>query len=351
MRAGKTEWVPTGLIAVCFAVSLTSSDSRPWRPLTPGYGGDAAEVAQAFLESLDDAARTRAVFPFDGEERFDWHFVPRERKGLPLEAMTPDQRRAAHALLQSVLSSQGYLKATGVMQLEGILGALTNSTRRNPEDYYFQIFGTPGHDDPWGWRFEGHHISLNFTSPTNDVTVTTPSFLGSNPHEVRGGPYAGWRLLGAEEDRARELLALLNEAQRTKAIIADSAPRDIITGNDRQARLERFEGLPASEMNDVQREALLYLIGEYVHNARPDIARAQMEKIHEAGIDNLYFAWAGSVRRGEGHYYRVHGPTVLLEYDNTQGNANHVHSVWRDLEDDFGEDLLRKHYEQHDHHQ
>jgi hypothetical protein len=349
MRASKTEW--ESLIAVCFLVFLMASDSRPWRSAPSSYGGDVAAAAEAFLGSLDDATRARAVFPFDGEERFDWHFIPRERKGLPLKDMTGEQRTAAHVLMQSVLSSQGYLKATGVMQLEGILGALTNSARRDPEDYYFQIFGTPGQDDPWGWRFEGHHISLNFTSATNEMTVATPAFMGSNPAEVRGGPFAGWRLLGAEEDRARTLLGMLSEAQRAKAIIADTAPRDIITGNDRHARLERFEGLPASEINDIQREALLYLIGEYVHNARPDIARARMEKIHEAGIDNLYFAWAGSVRRGEGHYYRVHGPTVLIEYDNTQGNANHVHSVWRDLEDDFGEDLLRKHYEESDHQQ
>lgn len=351
MRAGKTEGAPVSLVAACVLVSFASSDSAVWRPPTRAYDRDVATAAVTFLESLDNEARARAVFPFDGEERFDWHFIPRERQGLPLEAMTPDQRNAAHALLQSVLSSQGYLKATGVMQLEGILGALTNSSRRNPQDYYFQIFGAPGRGDPWGWRFEGHHISLNFTSPTNDVTVTTPSFMGANPHVVGGGPYAGWRLLGAEEDRARALLGSLSEGKRARAIIVDTAPRDIITGNDRRARLERFEGLPASEMNSAQREALLALISEYVHNAKPDIARAQMEKIREAGIENLYFAWAGSMRRGEGHYYRVHGPTVLFEYDNTQGNANHVHSVWRDVENDFGDDLLRRHYEENDHQQ
>lgn len=345
MRAMKIE-------AACLVAVLALSDIPAHAPVATGYGGDMVAAAEAFLATLDDEARARGVFAFDDEERFNFHFIPRARNGLPLEDMTQEQRSTAHLLMQSVLSSQGYLKATGVMQLEGILGALENRPgRRNPEDYYFSIFGTPASDAAWGWRFEGHHISLNFTSVTGDVVVTTPAFMGSNPHVVVGGPHAGRRLLGAEEDLARALLSMLNGEQREKAVIADSAPRDIITGADRQASLERFEGLPAREMNDVQREALMQLVGEYVHNMRPEIARAQMEEIHAAGVDNLYFAWAGSLQRGEGHYYRVHGPSILLEYDNVQGGANHVHSVWRDSSDDFGGDLLRKHYEQSDHHQ
>ena len=342
----------TTIEAACLFTVLAFSDAPAHAPVATGYGGDMVAAAEAFLATLDDDARAKGVFAFDDEERFNFHYIPRARNGLPLEDMSQEQRSAAHLLMQSVLSSQGYLKATGVMQLEGILGALENRPgRRNPEDYYFSIFGTPASDAAWGWRFEGHHISLNFTSVTGDVLVTTPAFMGSNPHVVGGGPNAGWRLLGAEEDLARALLSLLNDGQRQQAVIADSAPRDVITGADRQASLERFEGLPAQEMNDVQRDALMQLVGEYLHNMRPEIARAQMEKIHSAGVSNLYFAWAGSLQRGEGHYYRVHGPTILLEYDNVQGGANHVHSVWRNLTDDFGGDLLRKHYEESDHHQ
>jgi hypothetical protein len=332
------------LVAVGVAMVLRPSDMA--------FHGEAmVGAADTFLGLLDAESRARAVFPFGDEERFNWVFVPASRQGLPLKDMSPEQRRAAHALLQTILSSQGYLKATGVMQLEGILGTIENRPeRRDPEDYYVSIFGTPSSDAAWGWRFEGHHLSLNFTSVTNEVVVSTPSFMGTNPHRVPSGANTGWRVLGAEEDIARDLLRLLDNAQRGRALIAAEAPNDIITSNDRRVMLEEFEGLPAAEMTDAQRGVLTRLIEEYVHNLDHDAAHAQMQEILGAGFDNVYFAWAGSSTPGEGHYYRVHGPTFLIEYDNTQNNANHVHSVWRDLTDDFGEDLLRRHYDEADHH-
>ncbi len=309
------------------------------------------EAAQAFLDLLDDDARRKAHMDFESKERFNWHFVPRSRNGLPLKAMNDAQREATHALLQSALSEQGYRKATNVIELEGILGALENNpTRRDPENYYVTIFGTPSKEAPWGWRFEGHHLSLNFSSVTNEVTATTPAFFGANPAEVPRGARKGWRVLAAEEDRARALLGMLDATQRDRAMIAKTAPRDIITGADRHARLQGFEGLPAASMTPAQRDTLLRLVEAYTHNMPPDVAAATWAKIEEAGIDRLHFAWAGSDRRGQGHYYRIHGPTLLLEYDNTQNNANHIHTVWRGFDNDFGEDLLRKHYEESGHH-
>lgn len=308
------------------------------------------EAAQAFLDVLDDDARARAQWPFDDDERFNWHFIPRQRQGLPLKAMTPAQREAAHALLQNALSAQGYKKTTDVRELERLLGVLEdNPAYRDPDNYYVTIFGTPSKDAPWGWRFEGHHLSLNYTSVT-DHLAATPAFFGANPAEVPRGDHKGWRVLAAEEDRARALLGLLDDAQRARAMIAAAAPRDVITGADRHARLERVEGLPAAAMTPAQRDTLLRLVEEYVHNMPPAVAAAQWAKMEEAGLDKLHFAWAGSARRGEGHYYRIHGPTILIEYDNTQNDANHVHAVWRGLDDDFGEDLLRKHYEEREHH-
>ncbi|MDX1578262.1 MAG: DUF3500 domain-containing protein [Gemmatimonadota bacterium] len=309
-------------------------------------------AARTFLAGLDGDERARATWSLDDEARFDWHFVPREREGLPLEDMSAGQRADAHALLGSVLSSRGYLKATGAMQLEGILGEIEGRPeRRDPDDYYVSIFGAPSADEPWAWRFEGHHLSLSFTSVPGAIPAVTPSFIGSNPHVVGEGPYAGWSLLGAEEKLARELLGLLDHEQRSRAIIAAEAPSDIVTGNARRVELEGYEGLPASDMRDDQRQALLRLLGEYLHNAAHDIAAGEMERLHEAGLDRLHFAWAGGTEPGEGHYYRIHGPTVLIEYDNVQGGANHVHSVWRDPQNDFGDDLLRRHYEEADHHQ
>lgn len=308
-------------------------------------------AAQDFVALLDSAQMMKAVYAFDDETRFDWHFVPRERTGLPFRDMTADQRAAGHALLRSTLSAAGYLKATGIMHLEQILGVLENRPeRRDPEAYFFWIFGTPSTAEPWGWRFEGHHLSMNFTSVADSLTVTTPSFLGANPATVPSGPFAGTRFLAAEEDLARALVLSMSDTQRARAIISDEAPRDIITGAEREVSLTTMDGLPASDMTADQRARLRRLIMEYVGNMEHDIAHRQLAKLEAAGMGRLHFAWAGSVEPGRGHYYRIHGPTVLIEYDNTQNDANHVHSVWRDLTDDFGGDLLRRHYDEADHH-
>ncbi|HET6567295.1 MAG TPA: DUF3500 domain-containing protein [Rhodothermales bacterium] len=337
----------TGVLASCvllIALALTH-DLPSLLGNAPGHA-DMREAAQAFLNTLDAEARARAQFPFDSEERFDWHYIPKERLGLPLADMTLEQRRAAHALMHTALSTQGYLKATSIMRLEDILKQIGDApATRDPERYYFSVFGTPAGDQPWGWRLEGHHLSLNYSSVTDQLMAVTPEFMGSNPAEVRTGPYSGLRVLAAEEDLARNLLHSLSPTQLKKAVIQTEAPREIITGNSRKVLLTTFDGLPASEMTQAQRDLLLRLIHEYTHNMREDVAQEQDQKIRDAGIEKLYFAWAGGLEHGQPHYYRVHGPTVLFEYDNTQNDANHIHTVWRDLTGDFGEDLLLEHYQ------
>jgi hypothetical protein len=309
------------------------------------HQADLLAAAQAFLATLDGEQRSRATRPFDDGERFEFFFTPVERTGLPLKDMTLEQRDAALRLLKTATSTRGYLKATGVMHLEGILAMIEGRPdRRNPENYHFWIFGTPSRDRPWGWRFEGHHISLNFTS-ADGVTVSNPSFIGANPALVPSGPFAGWRLLAAEEDLGRALVTSLTPAQRARAIISETAPRDILTGNQRRAGLERMEGLAVGEMTEEQKALFIRLLAEYVENADPAIAGARYARMEEVGLDRIRFAWAGTLERGGPHYYRIHGPTVLIEYDNTQNDANHIHSVWRDLENDFGEDLLERHYD------
>ena len=341
----------TILSAVFLTVILVASITVRAPEHTPAeMGGHMAAAADAFIKALSIDQRDEGTWKLDAEQRFDWHFVPRERYGARIKDMNAEQRTAAHGLLQSVLSSQGYLKATGVMQLEGILGQIEGRPdRRDPEDYYFNVFGAPSEDGAWAWRFEGHHISMNVAVAGGELPSVTPMFLGANPHVVGEGPNAGRRLLGAEEDLARELLALLTDAQLRAAIIETDAPRDIITGNARHVELDGFRGLPASEMNGAQTRELMLLILEYLDNSNADVTDAEMRKIHDTGLENLHFAWAGSTERGEGHYYRIHGPNVLIEYDNTQGEANHVHSVLRDPQNDFGDDLLRRHYEETDH--
>lgn len=338
----------TGAALTLAAASAARSPSSA----APDTGDRMAAAGKSYVSALDAAGRSRGTWDLGAEARYDWHFIPRSREGMPLKDMTVPQREAAHRLLQSVLSAQGYLKATGVSQLEAILGAIEGRPgRRDPEDYYFSIFGTPTDTEPWAWRYEGHHISLNVTAAPGSAPSMTPVFIGSNPHIVREGPFTGLSLLGTEETLGRQLLSMLDDTQAATATIAVEAPSDIVTGNARRVELDEYEGLAASDMSQAQRDALMQLVGEYLHNADPEIARAEMTRIHDAGVENLHFAWAGSAEPGEGHYYRIHGPTLLIEYDNVQGGANHVHSVWRDPENDFGEDLLRRHYEEADHHQ
>ena len=337
-----------GLILVFVAVVEVQTTQPPF----PNTGSRMQTAAQDYLSTLSASELGQGTWGLSADERFDWHFVPRERYGVRIKDMTNEQRVAAHALLKSVLSSQGYLKATGVMQLEGVLGMIEERPeRRDPEDYYFNVFGDPTDGDGWAWRFEGHHISLNFTAAGDGLPSVTPAFFGSNPHVVPEGPNAGHRLLGAEEELARELMGLLDQRQLQATIFDDEAPSDIFTGNSREASIQNYQGISIASLTDEQRRAFMELLEEYLHNARHDVAHVQMQRIREAGMDNLYFGWAGSTKPGEGHYYRIHGPTILIEYDNVQGGANHVHSVWRDFQDDFGADLLRRHYEEADHHQ
>ncbi len=309
--------------------------------------------AQLLLKELGPDMLDRANYPFESDERFNWHYIPRSRRGVPIKVMTEKQREAAFALLQNALSDQGYEKVTGIIQLEAVLRELEGrglgDTFRDPDLYYFTIFGTPSTDAPWGWRVEGHHLSLNFSSATEELVAATPAFMGANPAEVPEVPLKGWRVLEEEEVLARDLFNALGPSQRSMAIISKSAPSDIITGASRKARIGIPEGLSASEMTDTQKAQLMHLVKVYIRNNRDRLANAQLERIEQAEVEKLHFAWAGDAESGRGHYYRIHGPTLLIEYDNSRNNANHIHTVVRDLENDFGEDILRTHYEQSEH--
>ena len=309
--------------------------------------------AQLFLKELGPGMLDRATYPFESDERFNWHYIPRSRRGVPIKVMTEKQREAAFALLQNALSDQGYEKVTGIIQLEAVLRELEGrglgDTFRDPDLYYFTIFGTPSTDAPWGWRVEGHHLSLNFSSATEELVAATPAFMGANPAEVPEGPLKGWRVLEEEEVLARDLFNALGPSQRSMAIISKSAPSDIITGASRKARIGIPEGLSASEMTDTQKAQLMHLVKVYIRNNGDRLANAQLERIEQAEVEKLHFAWAGDAEPRRAHYYRIHGPTLLIEYDNSRNNANHIHTVVRDLENDFGEDILRTHYEQSEH--
>jgi len=317
----------------------------------------AREMAQAagnLWVALTPEQQKKAGFDFESAQRFDWHFVPRPRQGLPWKEMTPSQSALAHALLASGLSQRGYVKAETIMSLEQVLHEIEQGkgAARDAGLYFFTIFGDPGSKDarkPWGWRVEGHHLALNFTIAGDSGSAAGPTFMGSNPAEVRSGPRKGLRVLGVEEDLARQLVKSLDEGQKKKAILSPDAPKDILSFNARSAKPLKPDGLTAGEMTSGQKEQLTRLIASYAERLRPELSAQDLAKVLKAGIDRVGFAWAGDVEPGRPHYYRVQGPTFLLEYDNTQNNANHVHSVWRDFENDFGEDLLRRHYETHPH--
>ncbi len=349
--------VGLGLIAV-MGVGIAARAAGSSSPMELLIGS-----AHNFLASLSEEQKNRTLLPFESDERTNWNFVPLVRKGLPFKEMDPGQALLAHALLNSIVSAKGYHKVTTIMSLDMVLRELEKKagdaraeTRRDPLLYYVTLFGEPPADvetahkerKPWGIRIEGHHVSLNFTIVGDEIIGSAPEFLGANPHVVPEGPRKGLRVLGAEEDLGRELLHLLNEDQRKQAIIGETAPPDIFTSNKRKAELEGpVRGLPRSAMDEPQKQQLQKLIDEYLDNLPPYVADAKRAKIDALSAeqkDQIHFAWMGATEPGAGNYYRVQAPTFLIEYDNTQNNANHSHTVWRDFDGDFGLDLLAKHH-------
>jgi hypothetical protein len=312
-----------------------------------------AETAGNLIAALTPEQKAKAVLPFAGDARKDWHFIPKDRKGLPLKELANWQQPLAHAFMAAGLSQRGYIKTTTIMSLEEILRVQEGARggRRDPGLYYISIFGQPSASAPWGWSIEGHHVSLNFTVVDGKMIATTPAFFGTNPAEIKEGPRKGLRVLGREEDLARTLLGALDAGQRKAAVIAADAPRDIETMNKVRAAPLAAMGLAAAKMTPAQTQVLIALLEEYASTMPPALAEERMKKVRAAGLEKVQFAWAGNGERGQPHYYRVQGPTFLVEYDNTQNGANHVHSVWRDFAGDFGEDLLGEHYRNAPHHQ
>lgn len=313
-----------------------------------------ADAATAFLNSLTPEQKGKTAFDFKDDERHFFHFVPdnniqqtlkRGRKGLTLGEMSPHQKHLAQALLNAGLSQRGYIKAISIMSLEDILRIQEkdNGTRRNPEKYYFSIFGAPAEKGTWSYRVEGHHLSLHFTV-VNGKVVGTPLFLGTNPALVKEGPRAGLRVLAKEEDLGRELLVALSADQKKLAVLQKEAYKDILTMANRKAAIEGAPaGLPMNKMNAKQKAMLQALLEEYCSNLPEQAAMARQDAIKKSG-NNIWFAWTGVEEKGGPHYYRVQGSTFLVEYDNTQNGANHVHSVWREYDGDWGDDILKAHY-------
>jgi hypothetical protein len=311
-------------------------------------------AAKAYLGSLTPEQRAHGTFKFDADERLNWHFVPpeaftyppKERKGVALREMSTAQKHLAEALMSAGLSQQGIIKAHTIMSLDQVLKEMEKggAMERDPEKYYVSIFGEPAEQGTWGYRFEGHHISLNFTV-VNGKVASSPNFFGANPAEVREGPRTGLRALAREEDIGRKLIQSLTEAQRATAIVDKVAYKDIITFDSRKAALNGApNGLAFAKMTAPQHEILTELVGVYASNLPEEIAAARMDQ-YKKNQASLFFAWSGGINKNDPHYYRIQTPAFLIEYDDTQNGANHIHSVWRDFNGDFGLDLLAQHYQ------
>jgi hypothetical protein len=332
--------IPIVLLAA--PVALNSAPTATGRAM--------ADAATAFLKDLNAEQRSKATFKFDDDTRFEFRFTPRARTGLPLKEMSEPQRAKAHALVKTGLSMRGYTNATDIISLENVLRAIEaprtgpNAIVRDPELYYVSIYGDPNGKTPWGWKFEGHHVAVNFTLVDGKPIVFAPSFFGSNPAVVKEGPQAGKRALREEEDSGRALMATFNEEQKKKVIFTTEAPREMITAESREVKMLESVGITYAEMTPPQRRALERVLDAYLGRVAPELAKARLDALQKAGMDNITFGWAGTLEVGGPHYYRVQSPVFLIEYDNTQNNANHIHSVWRDFNGDFGRDILREHY-------
>ena len=304
-----------------------------------------ADAASVFLQSLGDEDRKKVTFEFEDPFRMDWQFIPMERPGLSFGDLKPEQLLLGTSLLQTGLSHRGYSTSMQVMVLESVLHEMENlNPKRDPSKYHLFIFGQPRATQPWGWRIEGHHLSVSFTVADGEAIASTPLFMGASPAKVPVGNLKGLRVLGNQEDLGRELVRNLSAQQKEVAVVGSKAPRDVINGPGVVAKSLQPVGLLAKDMTDDQKAMLRRLIDSFVHQIRPELAAADLKEMEDAGFDKVSFAWRGFIQPQKPHYFRVQGPTFILEYDNMQNKANHVHIVWRDFKNDFGKDLLKEHY-------
>lgn len=336
---------PSPCRLVLLAVALLAAVARTFAHEVPG---DMLAAANKFLGTLDAEQRKLATYALTDAERENWNFVPTQRQGLSFKKMTTGQYALGIALLRAGLSHTGVARVQATMAAELVLKDLEKDTppgRRDPTNYFITVFGEPSADKSWGWRFEGHHAAFNFTVVDGRHVFFTPSFIGSNPAEIRSGPRKGERILGEEEDLGHALIQSLDAAQKKIAIFSDKAPAEIITTNRKRVEPLSPAGITAAQLDPAQRERFLALVRLYLGRWRPELATETFAAFVAPGPEKLTFAWAGATERGAGAtYYRIQSPDFLIEFDNTQNNWNHIHTAVRSFKGDFGHDALAEHY-------
>ena len=340
-----------------FAISPAKAQSQT------EYNNEIKKAAYTFINSLGPLQKRAALLSFDDTARIKWNNLPvglRARAGISVGNMTDEQRKLFHRILSVSLSSQGYLKATGIMHLDNLLNVhydslyqqkkindtvhhFLQSLQWSHRNFYLAFFGNPA-DAVWGFKVEGHHLSVNFTFVDNKLSVT-PFFIGTDPAEYSMGEYAGWRVLGQEEDLGIKLIQLLSPKQLQAAVISNEVPADIITAAESGKRLLPYQGIAAADMTRDQKSVLQYIIREFVFNMEYEKAVVEYDKIIKAGVDKIYFGWIGPVEESKAHYYVLNGPTFLIEFDNhgRLGTGIHIHAIWREKINEFGEDVLKGH--------
>ncbi|MBM3729128.1 MAG: DUF3500 domain-containing protein [Acidobacteria bacterium] len=328
------------------------------------FASGLANAALGLRAAVSEEHRKKLQFEFEDAERKDWSNLPDgmyPRKGLSLGQMNDGGRSAAHQLLRASLSSQGYLKAAAIIRRDDYLlrtagpaiGGRPITEFFGAGHYYLGLFGDPGPEARWGWQFDGHHLALNFTV-VKGVVTGTPALWGAEPDQIPTGDEAGWRVFGAEREKGFAVMNSLNEKQKAKALLSATLPAGIFTGPKRDKALQRIEGLSTVLMTAAQKKLLWELIDEYLNNQAVPIAEAHRQKILKDRFENVHFAWMGSIEANQPVYFRVHGPSILIEYDNAgrgrdQRDPNHIHSIYRDPSNDYGEDLLKRHYQSSPH--
>lgn len=332
------------IIAITFFISALTTGAA--RAATQSSAAAMVAAGQAFVSALTPQQRQQALFPLESDELLKWNVVPDATTactGLSLKAMAPQERTLAEGLLKAGLSERGYATYTGIRDLEDVLRSLDRDKKTSTHDplaYCVTIFGNPSPGTDWAWRVDGHHVSLHFTVIKGNLVSSTPTFAGTNPAEVQTGKEKGTRVLAAQEDSARAMLMALTPDEQAKAIIDTAVPGDIVTGNMEKIAPMKPAGLQSKDMTPEQRLKLIDVVKSYAGLMADDLARQRVDRIYSAGLDQLYFAWAGSTEPGQPHYYRIQGPNFVIEFDDALDHANHVHTVWRDFNDDFGRDLL-----------
>ncbi|MEO6733034.1 MAG: DUF3500 domain-containing protein [Ferruginibacter sp.] len=324
---------------LCFSLSI------------PAFTQDIVGKANSFIQLLGKAQQVKALYPFDTTERYRFHYVPQDdRKGISVNELNESQRTALTELMKTSLTDETVKKVNDIMQLDLILKELE---QRKPEDhyrdpgkYFVTIFGIPAANTIWGWRFEGHHIAFHFSANKKLLVSGTPAFMGANPAIVLSGPHKNKEVLKEETEKGFALLHALSADELKKAVIDTNAPGEIITAASRTAMITNPAGIRYSELSAAHQQLLLQLISVYIQRYPTLFADTMLKEIQAAGLDKLWFTWAGDTGHvvGKPYYYRIQGPTIIIEYDNSQNNANHIHTVVRDLKNDFGGDLLLEHY-------